>query len=363
MPERTTSEERVDQRVRALLADVPPMTEQSFVEGRQRVLAGAAEGARPVAARPLAGRRGAARWLALAAGVVVLAAGAVVGVSALGPDHQPTASAATVLNRAAALAITVEDPVVNPGQYHYTKTHQWALGVEAAKDRNGRAFQYLSETVSEVWRPTTWTDQWLARSTTTGRRQWIEGSEEEARAAGVPLDDAKTTENRAPCGDFIPELGTTGPCQLVQGSWNYPTPEFMAGLPRDPRQLHDRIKSYVDGQKDLRGGVITVVSRMLSAGWTPKDLRAALYRVLADLPDIQIMEHKANLDGRTGVAFSAGDTGSTRWEIIIDPDTGRFIGEREVATSDWEDVRAGTLWTSSSVVTGVADGMGQPPRG
>ncbi|MFC0109134.1 hypothetical protein [Kibdelosporangium aridum] len=97
---------------------------------------------------------------------------------------------------------------------------------------------FLAETVTEVWAPSDYRQEWQQERTTTGRRTWLQGDEQQARAANLLIDypQRHTPVLRAPCGDFD---ATHAPCTST-GSWQNPTPEFVAGLPRDPHQLHDR---------------------------------------------------------------------------------------------------------------------------
>lgn len=315
--------ENVDEAVRAVLADTPPMTEESFAAGRARVLAG----------RPA--RRGPGRWLALAAGVAVLAAGGVVAVLST-----PSA-AAEALTKAA--SVVTSDPEVRPGQYLYTSTRDWAMAVDHG---GGGKFSYLYEGVSEVWRPQDWRGEWFSRYTVTGKRQWVEGTEADARAAGVVIEEPRVTERAAPCGEFVPEFGATTPC--APGTWLNPKPDFIAGLPRDPDELRRQLLAHPSL------GPVESAADVLSTGWVPHDLRAALYQALAGVPGIRITDRAVNLDGRVGVAFSAGD-GRTGQEIVIDPGTGQFIGSRLVSTAEWEGLPAGTVWSFTSVITAVAD--------
>lgn len=381
--------DRVDEAVRGVLADPEPMTEEAFETGRARVLAAAGVASGPRlhsligdrqsvdgdpgdlagsagwsgARRWSAGRRrwsggrngrvARRRWVAVAAGVLVIAAGGVVGVSVTGAP--PEATAAEVLHSAATRTIDARDPVLSPGQYRYTRTRDWALAVD---DRGGRKFRHLYEGVSETWRPQDRRAEWLSRYTVTGKRQWVEGTEEAARAAGVHLDEPRTTEHRAPCGDFVPQMGETGACGNVEGSWRHPTDAFLANLPRDPAELHRRLEQAA---RDVPGGPMAVAADVLATAWVPEDLRAALYQALAELPDLTVSDRAANLDGRVGVALRAGAGPQTR-EIVVDPATGRFIGERVISTQEWEGLPAGTVWSFTSVTIGVADGPGVQPR-
>ncbi|MEJ2857090.1 CU044_5270 family protein [Saccharothrix sp. CCNWLW140] len=294
---------------------------------------------------------GGRRWVAVAAGVVLIAvAGVVVGAVSAPPE----ATAAEVLNRAAESVVGAGDPVLLPGQYRYTRTRDWALAVD---DRGDRRFRHLYEGISETWRPQDWRAEWLSRHTVTGKRQWVEGTEADARAAGIHLEEPRTTEHRAPCGDFIPQLGESGPCADVAGSWRHPTEAFLTRLTRDPVELH---RQLVEAAGDLPGGPMAVAADVLATAWVPEDLRAALYQALAKLPDLTVSDRAADLDGRIGIALRAGAGPQVR-EIVIDPATGRFLGERMIGTQEWEGLPAGTVWSFTSVTIGIADEPGVRP--
>ncbi len=65
-------------------------------------------------------------------------------------------------------------------------------------------------------------------------------------------------------------------------------------------------------------------------------------------------DEAANLDGRQGVALGMTDPSGQTEEIIIDPATGAFIGEREVADH-------GAVMGFTAVHSGVADEIGVKP--
>lgn len=93
-------------------------------------------------------------------------------------------------------------------------------------------------------------------------------------------------------------------------------------------------------------------------GW----VTGRVYRVLAGVPGIQITDSAANLDGQLGVDFAiAGDV--TRNEMIIDPATGAFIGERQVLPKASDGIPAGTVVGYTAVHTAVVDKIGRLPTG
>ncbi|MFC4951121.1 hypothetical protein [Pseudonocardia sp. GCM10023141] len=201
---------------------------------------------------------------------------------------------------------------------------------------------------------------WLLVRSDTGQRKWLQGSESEARAAGLPADAVRPPERiTARCGSFYgPETDQcTGP-----GSWQVPTPAFLAGLPRDPAQLLARLER--DVPDNIRGNaeLLVYATDLLRTGLVPADLRSALYLALAHVGGVTVTAGAVNLDGRSGVALGI-DVRSSRQEIIVDPATGAFIGEREVALRGDRSKPAGTVLGYTSVRSGVVDQLGATPVG
>ncbi|HEV2783247.1 MAG TPA: CU044_5270 family protein [Actinophytocola sp.] len=287
-------------------------------------------------------RRYRARLAAAAAAAVVaaLVAGLLVVQTGSAP---PRASAAAEALNSAADRIGASDPPIGPGQYRYVSTHAWWLSMFMLEPRG---FSYLAENLIEAWVPADQRQRWLERRTVTGARKWVRGTEAEARAAGVPIEEAPppSEEWNAP----------------PSGGWQRPNEQWLAGLPRDPQQLYDRLAA--DAPDNDRGDteLLVYAADALRSGLVPADVRAALYRALAKLPGLEITDRLANLDGRTGTAFGMSD-GDIRHEIIIDPETGAFIGERETTVRDQDGLTAGTVLAYTSVTTAVVDAAGARP--
>ncbi|SFQ50910.1 hypothetical protein SAMN05421810_108180 [Amycolatopsis arida] len=314
----------------------------------------------PAAAEP-AGRRDAARrrwrWVGAAAAVAVVAAGVLVAQTvSFGGRPPASAEAAEALDRAAVSTIGAVDDPVGPGQYRYVGTRAWW---SAMTEKDGRTFVRLTENLLETWAPAKETDEWLLRRDVTGERRWVVGTEQEAVAAGVDTTGGwPEGEWRAPCGGFFAEQGED-PCARP-GGWQNPTAEWQASLPKDPQALYERLAA--DAPDNDRGDVELLVyaADALRSGLLTKDVRAALYQALAKVPGLEVTDRQANLDGRIGTALGMDD-GTSREEIIIDPETGRFIGEREVLVEDSGAIPAGTTMSFTAVTTAVVDERGVRP--
>ena len=347
------SDDELDRALATLHSDVTT-DPRTLAAARAELLSAA--GARPTTVDTHR-RRGWLRWAVAAAVVVALVAGLLVVQTVRFGDRPPAASAAAAALNSAADKVHAADPALGPTQFRYVGTHAWWMATTV----HGQTFSYLAENLLETWVPADQTREWLWRRDVTGARKWVQGTEEQARAAGVPVDEAGWPEGewRAPCGDFFATEEGKQPC-AEPGSWSHPTPDFLAGLPRDPDQLFKRLKTDAPANKRGDAEVLVYAADALRSGLIPADLRAALYRALGKLPGLEITEQVANLDGRKGTAYGISD-GNLRQEIIVDPTTGEFIGERETAARDLDGLPAGTVMTYTSVTTALVDSMGTRP--
>ena len=338
------SEEELDLALATLNADVPA-GERALAKARAELAS--VEGEPTRADRPARGRTplGRRRW-AMAIGTVAAVTTAAVVVPAL-PFWETPGAAATVLYTAAD-RIGASDPPVGPGQFRYVETHMWG----AAYHENGTV--YLAEKVNQLWAPADWQQEWLERSRTTGKRQWINGSEADLSPAERSVAGPSVSERRAECGDFDLE-----PAQRCQGwsGWLRPTPAQVAALPDDPAAFHDWMRADTAGKgKSPDQQMVVLAGDMLRGGLIPAADRVNLYRALAMVPGLEIRDEHANLDGRLGVGLGVEAQGHL-YEIIVDPGTGQFIGERQSTTKDDE------VSSYTSVTTGVVDGLGaEPPK-
>jgi hypothetical protein len=292
-------------------------------------------------------------WWAASVGTVAAAVAAVLVVQTVQFDDSLPSAAADSLNSAADKIVLTDEPL-GPGQYRYVATHAWWMS-------SSPDFAYLAENLLETWMPADEKQDWLWRRDVTGERKWVVGSEAEAKADGYPVDETGWPEGewRAPCGDWFAEEEGREPCAMP-GGWQTPNGEFMTSLPRDPDALYERLLADVGDRGEAH--VVTYVADLLRSGLVPADLRAALYRALAKVPGLEITEQVANLDGQKGTSYGITDDG-TRHDLIIDPATGQFIGERQIAEDGFEKIPAGTVMSYTSVTTAVVDGMGVEPTG
>ncbi|MCL2516224.1 MAG: CU044_5270 family protein [Microbacteriaceae bacterium] len=248
-----------------------------------------------------------AGWSAGGAALALAVAGVLVAVNVIGlPGSRVGASpaAAAVLYSAADVASHESDPSVALGQY--------------LKIQMGDITQYIPADRSKTWievRPN-------GVQTSSGLATWW--------LPGVG-------------GDYFGTPSSENDAELVK-------------LPTDPSRLLSYIYAQTRGAGHSRNGEAFVwIADRLSTGTVPASVRAVMFRTAALIPGVVISDHSATVGGRTGVAVSYTEqVTQTRQELVIDPATGAFIGERDVRVLPLIGTPTGTV-DSFAVTTTVVD--------
>lgn len=299
-------------------------------------------------------RRRTATWAGLSALGATGVVGALVAANVLGvPGWHggADAAAALALESAAIAALEFSDPVVGPGQYIRVRTDAVVAG---AGDMGSGETAFLEKNHSELYIPADRDDDWV----------WIRcvgepfqtfGPRSEAFAAMV-MDEYERGD--ADIIRWMPGGSTThGSTFGGYQNGNKSDGDFDA-LPLDPQQLLDWIYRETEHQGQSRDGAALVwIADTLRSGTVPADVRASLYKAAAKIPGVAVTEDQATLNGTTGIAIGRIEPASNvRQDLIIDPATGQFIGERQVTLSGYADLPAGTAESWTAVATTVVDG-------
>ena len=122
------------------------------------------------------------------------------------------------------------------------------------------------------------------------------------------------------------------------GSLGWP-PDLLAwqGLPTSPAALERAIVRRYETSPRLRltSGTFVYTAALLQLD-APPALRAALFRVLEQLPGVRAVGPAPDRLGRHGIAVGLVTTG-TRNELIFDPRTSRALEEEQVAVPPRQD--------------------------
>ena len=266
----------------------------------------------------------------LAAGVLIAAALLPSGGSddaRLGPTP---ASAAIALDRAASTAIRQTAVYPTPRQYEYVKVQE---GVTSSGGFRGVDVRFWQSDTKQDW----------YRANGFGRERIVN-----SRVGFLaPLDRSIARAHGVSLGEFMPNQDGDSAYPGVGAFYSDYDP---AGLPTQPAALLRAIERELRATETpptatagatasevATASVFEVIADRLLFASTSPTLRAALYRVIAHLPGVQLLGWRTDRLGRRGiaVAISHAEIGdeTTRHELLFNPATGEPLQTQLVQTA------------------------------
>ncbi|WP_437094065.1 CU044_5270 family protein [Streptomyces sp. enrichment culture] len=139
----------------------------------------------------------------------------------------------------------------------------------------------------------------------------------------------------------------------------------LSTLPTDPEEMYRWLRKTApehSGQ-ETHQAMFVLAAGLIRDAIVPPEQSAALYRAVARIPGVTIVENAVDAAGRKGVAVAREDPDNpTRDEWIFDKKTFEFLGERSVASEDYSDVEEGTVTSNTAVLRrAIVDEAGQRP--
>lgn len=240
----------------------------------------------------------------------------------------PPASAAMILDRAAQTALRRTPAVPGKGQFEYVKMLQ---GLTSSNVPKGLAFgiRFWQTNIAQTWS----TARGPIRLLTSEIRERFFAAQDRAiaRAHNVSLAQLDGVERAAPREfDLIQPPG--GNPDLVGPDIAYSGPK----LPTQPQSLLRAIEHELRETRTppTPANVFNAISGGLLFDATSPALRAALYRVMAQLPGVQVLGRRTDAIGRVGIAVTiahveVGDE-HTRRITLFDPRTSEELETEEI---------------------------------
>jgi hypothetical protein len=308
-------------------------------------------------------RRGLPRLAFPVVAVIAAIVAAVLFVPITGTHQGASAAAAEVLHAAARVAEKQPQTHVPTDGYRYTKSkdayrsYYDACSIPSNSDATPLpcprqppedwAFSVLVPHVREIWVTPDGSGRLLVK---TGEPRFLGPRDRETwEAAGRPeLDRPGTTDE------------SFGPDGLSYTNFS----EYST----DPDELYDQIRSKAEGHgPSTDAEMLVLVGDLLRETVAPPDLRAALFRVAARIPGVELVGEVTDPAGRKGVAVArtSDDAGFLeRNELIFDPDTSELLAERQILLEpvDWIDAEPGTVIGYAVYLnSGVVDATSERP--
>jgi hypothetical protein len=272
-----------------------------------------------------------------------------------------------VLTDAALAAAGAPAPGFGPGRYWYVLERGVTLGTNFDQAGSKKSFFYRFGYRSETW----WAlDGSLSGHRRSGRAEFLNATERAAWvAAGRPDLGLPNTEVYSPKDK-----------QEVFGvGWLPSSYQELVELPTDPAGLAAALTQRVRANPQFRGAsrahltveLFGTIGYLLEHYPLPPQLRAALYQVLTRLDGVKLIGNVTDLAGRPAVSVAidiADQPLHERYELLLEPATGRLLGARSVLTRKvpgWR-LQAGTVleervFLKASVVDSRATRPGSRP--
>jgi hypothetical protein len=148
----------------------------------------------------------------------------------------------------------------------------------------------------------------------------------------------------------------------LHGASSDQTYATIAALPTDTAKLRARIYAATNRAGETADAeAFTYIGDLLRESIAPPAVTAALYRVAATIPGVEIVPDSVDAAGRHGIALARTSDGE-RTEWIFDKTTFSFLGERSYLVQNTSAGKAGMLTGSTAVLArGVVDKAGALP--
>jgi hypothetical protein len=307
-------------------ADVPAVEPAVLRRARNRLLAETVPAGRVRVPGP-----GAPRWrlAAVGGGVLVVAAALFAIGNPMGvrvPTSTPDTEAAHLLQNAALAALNLPVEVPGPDRYVYVESVTAYANGEA---HDGTIVWRLGgPKVRRIWLSVDGTNDGLLRE----RPQSDPGGWTETPLAGCRDGHLNPVPR---------QVGAGGPCR--------PMPAYRGDLPTGTDAMVRYLYRNSHGENPPDQQAFVTVGDLIREAYLPPAALSALYSAAARIPGVSVQRDVVDAAGRHGIAVARAFNG-IRHELIFDPATYEFLGEREVVTRDGDGLTAGQLFGSAAVL-------------
>ncbi|WP_406399253.1 CU044_5270 family protein [Streptomyces uncialis] len=147
----------------------------------------------------------------------------------------------------------------------------------------------------------------------------------------------------------------------IPGNTNY---RELKKLPTDPDKMYTWLYANREGDNPADEQVFTLFGDLVGESLMPKEQAVALYRAAARIKAVEVVDGVKDAAGRTGVALVREDEdGFQEQQLVFDPRTKEYLGERVVAVRDTGDgLKKGQLLGTSAILDReIVDKAGRRP--
>lgn len=297
-----------------------------------------------IAAADDRGRRGRPVGRRLAIGALGAVAAAAVVVAVTAPAPGASAEAARLLDGAAAGA---RGAAATAG---FRTVVIRSEGLSERLGQDGRVVAAYGARSEATLRIPVADGEWVRTTRSLPARTFYGG------AAGRAL--AEDEDAVDPSGGPLVERSTDGDFtngELGGGTVFGDSPAALRSLPTAPDRMLEALRRADLGAgapSGPAGHVLAAAAAVLTGGTATPEVQSAVFQALQQQPGIVVVARVTDLDGRRGIAIGV-ERPSRRYDVqqlILDPTSGRYLGDRQVAAIDQGVLPAGTVVSATAVV-------------
>jgi hypothetical protein len=312
-------------------SELDPPSAHPPAELRHRVMAATAARRRFALPRPRVPKLGLPKLalrLAAAGALAAVVTGAVLAGQVVEVGDQPpvaAAQAAEVLRGAAAQAQRRPVVPVRDDQFVYVES----ITTSAIVHEGGNGAATLESQQRRIWLSADGAhDGLLTTRPRDGSGAWDE----------QPLPGCRDGAMTARKGDRTVRID----CE--------PTPGYHDDLPTEPGAM----LAYLRGRGQSKNGpdqdAFTAAGDLIREAYLPPAVLAAVFEAVGRIPGVTVAGTATDEAERTGLAVTRDEIQGSRVELIFDPKTYDYLGERIVVRRDQGGLRAGQVQHSTAVL-------------
>ena len=288
--------------------------------------------------------------LVVTGGLAVALAAALLLAPALrlwGASPAASAEAAVILRLAAVAAEHQPAMTAGPSQFIYVKSVETAAAMTG--NGNGRITSvHMSTDLREIWLSAAGTRNGLLRE-----------QPRSTSSPGRPAGAWQTTVLPG-CRDGRPNP-VAGAAGTLPAGRCVPQAAYQKGLPSSARAMLAYLYRNSHGQNPAAVQAFITAGDLIRESYVRPAALAALFAAVAQIPGVTVADHAVNATGQQGVAVQQTYHGISE-QLIFNPRTHAFIGERQVAVSASSGLSVGTVLDSTAILElAVVDQAGQLP--
>jgi hypothetical protein len=264
---------------------------------------------------------GAGALAAVVTGAIL--AGQVVGIG----DHPPasTAQAAEILRGAAARAHGIPPVPVRGDEFVYVES----IATSASIDVSGGRPATFESRQRRIWLSVDGTHDGLIRSRPKdGSAGWN----------SLPLPGCIDGVMTARKGNQTGQV----PCK--------PDPGYRGDLPTDTAAMLTYLRAQGGSKNGPDQDAFTAAGDLIREAYLAPGVLSAVFEAVGRIPGVTVAGDVTDEAGRHGIAVTRDEVQGSRAELIFDPKTYAYLGEREVEMVAQDGLRAGQVLNSTAVL-------------